>query len=84
MPNVALIPDAATMIDAFTVFVDGFSDATHKISTITGGEPLEDGTQATDHAVARQDQLTLTGWVSDFNGGHESGGCAWKVWLDAG
>ena len=68
MPNVALIPNAATKIDALTVFVDGFPDAVHKLSTGTGSEPLEDGREATDHAVARQDQLVLTGWVSDFNG----------------
>ena len=50
--------------------VDGFPDGIHKIELTTGGEPLEDGRQVTDHAVARQDRLTLTGWVSDFNGGN--------------
>ena len=49
--------------------VDGFPDATHKLETTTGGEPLEDGRHVTDHAVARQERLVLTGWVSDLNGG---------------
>ena len=70
MPNVALIPNAATTIAALTAVVDGFPDGTHRLETTTGGEPLEDGRQVTDHAVARQARLTLTGWVSDFNGGN--------------
>ena len=49
--------------------VDGFPELTHKLETTTGGEPLEDGRQVTDHATAKQSQLSLVGWVSDFNGG---------------
>ena len=52
-----------------TAVVDGYPEGTHKLETVTGGEPLEDGRSVTDHAVARQDRLVLTGWVSDFNGG---------------
>ena len=69
MPNFALIPDAATVITVLASVVDGYPDATHKLETTTGGEPLEDGRLVTDHAVARQERLVLTGWVSDFNGG---------------
>ena len=69
MPNRALIVSAATTISVLARFVDGYPEATHKLETTTGGEPLEDGRRVTDHAVARQDRLTLTGWVSDFNGG---------------
>ena len=69
MPNVALIPSAATRIEPLMAVVDGYPDATHKLETTTGGEPLEDGRNVTDHAVARQERLVLTGWVSDFNGG---------------
>ena len=49
--------------------VDGYPEGTHKLETTLGGEPLEDGRQVSDHAIARQEKLTLTGWVSDFNGG---------------
>ena len=69
MPNVALIPRAGTSIAELTAVVDGFPETAHKLETTTGGEPLEDGRNVTDHAIAREEQLTLTGWVSDFNGG---------------
>ncbi len=69
MPNVALIPGAGTVISVFADLVDGYPDGAHKLETTTGGEPLEDGREVTDHAVARQARLSLTGWVSDFNGG---------------
>ena len=49
--------------------MDGYPTGTHRLETITGREPLEDGTEVTDHAVAQSAQLTLEGWVSDFNGG---------------
>ena len=70
MPNIAIIPDSATMMAPFTAVVDGFPDGTHKAEALVGGEPLEDGREATDHVVARQKQFTCTGWVSDFNGGN--------------
>ena len=68
MPNVALIPRAETRIEPLTAVVDGYPDALHRLETATGGEPLEDGRQITDHAVALEDRVTLTGWVSDFGG----------------
>ena len=70
MPNMALIPHAATRIAPLVGLVDGYPTATHKLETTTGGAPIEDGRQVTDHAVARQAKLELTGWVSDFNGGN--------------
>ena len=69
MPNQALIVGSETTIAALADVVDGYPQATHRLETTTGGEPLQDGTRVTDHAVARQSHLTLTGWVSDFNGG---------------
>ncbi len=69
MPNIALIPGAGTVISVFADVVDGWPELTHKLETTTGGEPVEDGRKVTDHAVARQAKLVLTGWVSDFNGG---------------
>ena len=71
MPNVALIPRAATRIGVLTAVVDGFPNTVHKLETLTGGEPIEDGRQVTDHAVAKEERLTLTGLVSDFNGGNK-------------
>ena len=70
MPNVALIPRAATRIDALIGVVDGYPETVHEIATRTGGAPLEDGRDITDHAVATEDKLTLTGFVSDWRGGH--------------
>ena len=49
--------------------MDGWPSASHRLETTTGGEPLEDGAQITDHAVARQARVTLEGWVSDWSGG---------------
>ena len=69
MPNVALIPRSATRIPLLTAVVDGFPSTTHTLETGIGGEPLEDGRQVTDHAIAREEQLELTGFVSDFRGG---------------
>ena len=72
MPNVALIPGSGTVISALVDVVDGYPELVHRLETTTGGEPLESGLRVTDHAVARQEQLTLTGWVSDFNGGNRA------------
>ena len=70
MPNMALIPEAATQILPLLLLVDGYTDAIHKLETIVGGEPIEDGRFATDHVIAKQAQFAVTGWVSDFNGGN--------------
>ena len=69
MPNAALITDAGVVIDLIGDRVDGWPELTHKLETNIGGEPLEDGREVTDHAVARQDRLVLTGWVSDITSG---------------
>ena len=78
MPNIALIPSAATSIAALTAVIDGFPTGTHKLESTTGGEPLEDGRSVTDHVVAREERLVLNGWVSDFNGGNRPGE-AWET-----
>ena len=77
MPNIALIPRRSTRISALTAVVDGYPETVHQLETTTGGEPLEDGRDVTDHAVAREEKLTLTGWVSDF-GGEDRPGQAWE------
>ena len=69
MPNFALIPNAATVISVLADLVDGYPQGVHKLETVVGSEPLQDGRAASDHAVARQERLVLTGWVSDLNGG---------------
>ena len=68
MPNIALLPSVATTIPVIQAVVDGWPDAVHRLETSTGNAPLEDGREVTDHAVARQAHLTLTGWVSNFRG----------------
>ena len=78
MPNVALVPRAATSIPVLVGIVDGFPTTTHRLETTVGGEPLEDGRQVTDHAVAREERLTLTGLVSDFRGSQKPAD-AWKA-----
>ena len=65
-------------IAPLSAVVDGYPEETHKLETTTGGEPLEDGGTVTDHAVAKQDRLVLTGWVSDFNGGNRPSD-AWQT-----
>ena len=77
MPNVALIPAAATRVPALMAVVDGFPDTTHKLKLDKSDEPLEDGTSITDHAVTLPEGLVLTGWVSDINGGSRPGQ-AWQ------
>ena len=68
MPNMALIPSAATRIPVLLDVVHGYPTDSHRLETVTGGEPLEDGRMVTDHAVARQERLVLSGIVSDFDG----------------
>ena len=69
MPNVPLIIRAASLVEGLAFTVDGFQSHQHKLTTITGGEPLEDGREVTDHAVARPTQLVLAGTVSNLGGG---------------
>ena len=71
------MPGSEISVNLLVGFVDGFPEATHKLESITGGEPLQDGRDVTDHVVARQEQLVLTGWVSDFSGGDRPGS-AWE------
>ena len=66
MPNVALVPAHATRIPTLEGYIDGFPDELHKLVTDTGKSPLEDGSIITDHAVARAEQLELTGITSDL------------------
>ena len=66
MPNVALFPAGAPNIDVLTGVVDGYPREVHRLDIATGKEPLEDGLHVTDHAVPREEKLTLTGWVSSF------------------
>ena len=66
MPNSPLIISAATLIAPLEFVVDGYPRHVHKLTTRTGGEPIEDGRQVTDHVVAAPKVLALTGSVSDM------------------
>ena len=69
MPNSPIILRSSTLVEGLVVYVDGYPGRQHKLTTATGGEPLEDGRMVTDHAVAEPRTLALTGIVSDFRGG---------------
>ena len=64
MPNIALIPEAASRVPMLSTVVDGFSDVGHGIDSTSGGAPLEHGARVTDHIIANQPTLTMTGSVS--------------------
>ena len=68
MPNTPLILSAATLVDGLVFFVDGYPDFLHRLQTRTGTEPLEDGTEVTDLAVALPPEIRLTGLVTDMDG----------------
>lgn len=69
MPNRALITTAAVQIEILTDVIDGFPSGSHRLRTNVGGEPLADGREVTDHAVAAPAELSLECWVSNFDGG---------------
>lgn len=56
---------------------DNFLGERHEAVTRIGTEPLEDGTEITDHAAAAPDRLTLRAVLSDF-GGIQSAIEAWQ------
>ena len=78
MPNVALIPQAATSITVLTGEVDGYPITVHSLKLAKSDEPLEDGTSVTDHAVTLPEGLKVTGWISDMMGGGRPG-AAWAA-----
>ena len=68
MPNTPIVISAASVIDGLLLFVDGYPDEQHRLTTRTGSEPLEDGREVTDLAVAEPAELRFTAAVSDFGG----------------
>ena len=69
MPNVPLIIRAQSLVEGLSFIVDGFQSHQHKLTTRTGGEPLENGREVTDHAIAAPTQVVLAGTVSSLGGG---------------
>ena len=67
MPNIALQPEKNSRIPALTAVIDGYPDTEHRLGVRTGGAELEDGARITDHAVALEERLTLTGRVSTLS-----------------
>ena len=72
MPNEAYIMRADTIIAELTGVVDGWPQRQHELTSIIGGEPLEDGRETTDHVVAAQGRLKLTGRVHNPAGTWEA------------
>lgn len=68
MPNRPIIVRALTSVEGLALHVDGWPDRSHKITSRTGSERLEDGLEVTDHVVADSPSVVLTGIVSDFAG----------------
>ena len=79
MPNVAIIPTAAPTVAPLTAVVDGWPDETHAIKVNVGGAPVEDGVTTTDHSVLSNEEVTLTGWVSNWRGGTRTPAQAWAA-----
>ena len=69
MANTPIILSARTLVGDLEMFVDGFINPRHELPSAIGSEPLEDGSQVTDHVTNLPRQLTVTGIVSDFGGG---------------
>ena len=78
MPNRPLIIRAQSAVAGLVLFVDGFPDHRHRLSSRIGGEPLEDGAEVTDHVIAAPETLSLTGTVSDM-GGSQRPQAAWEA-----
>ena len=77
MPNEPLILRAASLVEGLVLFVDGFPNHQHRLSSNIGDEPLEDGVEVTDHVIAAPQAITLTGIVSDM-GGSQRPQAAWQ------
>ena len=76
MPNTAIIRSARTRIAMLDAVVSGYPSTTHKIELDKSDEPLEDGTQVSDHSVTLPETLKITGWVSDMSDDPRS---AWET-----
>ena len=68
MPNAALFPSREYHIPVFMDVIDSLLTAEHNLQVSTGGQPVESGRMAIDHAVAEPDRIRLTGQLSDFYG----------------
>ena len=69
MPNQPIIVRAMSIVAGLALQVDGYLSHEHELTTRTGGEPLEDGREVTDHVVAAPQKVILTGQASDMRGG---------------
>ena len=78
MPNGPLILRALTAVQGLTLYVDGYTNRSHELTSRVGGEPIEDGRDVTDHVVAAPGLILLTGIASDLKGG-ERPTAAWQA-----
>ena len=78
MPNQAVVISAATLVTGLVLEVDGWPQRRHQIGVRIGTEPLEDGSQITDHATREPDVVRLTGIVGTL-GGAQRPTTAWET-----
>ena len=78
MPSnlIAILPVKDITIPIIHLVVDGFPDMSHKLSAQTTDEPLESGSDITDHAVSMPDTVTVEGVVG---GGRLKPFAAWAL-----
>ena len=72
------IVGARTSVDKIDLFVSGWGDPRHDLSSHIGTERIEDGSTITDHVVAMPTKLSLIGYVSDMSLGPDAPGEAWE------
>ena len=63
MPLIALLPTKDISIPIIHLVVDGFPDASHQLQAETTDEPLESGSDVTDHAVSKPAVIDVEGIV---------------------
>lgn len=68
MPNSPVVISASSLVTGLVLEVDGWPNRRHQASVAVGTEPLEDGSEITDHAQRQPRTQRLTGIVGTLNG----------------
>lgn len=80
MPNSPVVISASSLVTGLVLEVDGWPNRRHQASVAVGTEPLEDGSEITDHAQRQPRTQRLTGIVGTLNGGQRPT-TAWQTVL---